>query len=196
MEIRFNYQNALLANPKLRKAISQKLYGNNLMIKRITYLDPILFLGYYALLATIVLYLVDWRYDFEDYYGNNAIVWGLFILLLGFGIITYYAVYIRPKLVNNAFYKGTGVLFKDESIIRLQDNGIFQKNNQSEGLFYYSTIRAIEDIEQYLVIFLAEVHLMIIPDNAFTNAEQRTEFVTLLKQKMAQNSTIYSDKSK
>lgn len=183
MEIRFNYQNALLVNPKFRKAINKKLYGNNSMIKFINHFDPILFLGYYSILATLFFYLIDWRYLFEEFYGNNIIIWLLFILLFGFAIITFYAVCIRPRWINKVFYKDTSALLKGESIIRLQPNGIFQKNNQVESLLYYSTVRAIEDIEQYLVIFIDGVHLIIIPNNAFANAEQYTEFVTLLRQK-------------
>ena len=183
MEIRFNYQNALLVNPKFRKAINKKLYGNNSMIKFINHFDPILFLGYYSILATLFFYLIDWRYLFEEFYGNNIIIWLLFILLFGFVIITFYAVCIRPRWINKVFYKDTSALLKGESIIRLQPNGIFQKNNQVESLLYYSTVRAIEDIEQYLVIFIDGVHLIIIPNNAFANAEQYTEFVTLLRQK-------------
>ncbi|MDD6909786.1 YcxB family protein [Actinobacillus minor] len=191
MEIRFNYQNVLLANLKLRKAVNKKLCGNNPMIKVISHLDPILFLGYYSILATLFFYLIDWRYSFEEYYGNNVIIWLLFVLLFGFAIITFYAVCIRPRWINRAFYKDTSALLKGESIIRLQPNGIFQKNNQVESLLYYSTVRSVENIEQYLVIFLDGAHLIIIPNNAFDNIEQQAEFMTLLKQKMAQNPTEY-----
>lgn len=183
MEVRFIYKSRS-ENRKLHKAISRKLFCTNSYVKWINYADVFLLFGYMSLLLYLYVNLSDWTYSFEEYYGNNYISYGLHIAIYGFLFVMIYAQQLRPYLLNKSVEKISKGFLSGEVIIRLQDNGIFQKNQRVESLYYYHSIQEIVHLENHLVILLGGHFFIAISYDDFESNEQRAAFETFIKQKM------------
>lgn len=181
MEVHFHHH-ATHTQAKFRKALNKKIYGA--VLKRIKYTDLCVFFVYFAVLIWLAFKLIAWQEDFIAYYGNNFIIWAMYALILSFGLFVNYAFYQRPIWINKIFYQGTNALLTGKNVVRLQENGLLQKTEMLETLFSYSTIKSVEQIEEYLVIILGKNAYIAIAYSDFDNPQHRAEFENLLKQKI------------
>lgn len=183
MEIRYHLPAAEYA--ALQKKVSKRIYKNNKLIRRLQFYDVALFFPYIVLVLFIFFEILDLQDILTDCYEANYSLWLGGLLLLGGYFIFLYAVMLRPAFVNKIFrHQVTDELALGEQTVRIQDDGLYMQNTMAYSVYAYAKIRAIENLDGFLAVFLGNGFFVAIPHNAFTDDAQRSTFENLLKSKM------------
>lgn len=113
------------------------------------------------------------------------------LLVIGSYFIFAYATIFRPIFVNKIFREQVKEDLTDcEQVVRIQEDGLYLQNALARYVFFYTKVRAVEHIDNCLVIILGSGHFQAIPYNAFADEDQRMAFEHLLKSKMTQNECL------
>lgn len=189
MEIRYQLPTAEYA--ALQKKISRRIYKGNKMVRRLKIYDVALFLPYLVLLVLTHYHIRDLQEMLGDCYESNYSSWLGWLLVIGGYFIFAYATVFRPIFVNKIFREQVKAELTDcEQVVRIQEDGLYLQNALVRSVFFYTKVRAVENIDNCLVIFLGSGHFQAIPYNAFADEDQRMAFEHLLKSKMTQNERL------
>ena len=189
MEIRYQLPTAEYA--ALQKKISRRIYKGNKMVRRLKIYDVALFLPYLVLLVLTHYHIRDLHEMLGDCYEPNYSPWLGWLLVIGGYFIFGYATVFRPIFVNKIFREQVKEdLTGCEQVVRIQEDGLYLQTALGRSVFFYTKVRAVENIDNCLVIFLGSGHFQAIPYNAFADEDQRMAFEHLLKSKMTQNECL------
>ena len=189
MEIRYQLPTAEYA--ALQKKISRRIYKGNKMVRRLKIYDVALFFPYLVLLVLTHYHIRDLQEMLGDCYEPNYSPWRGWLLVIGGYFIFAYATVLRPLFVNKIFREQVNEDLTDcEQVVRIQEDGLYLQNALARSVFFYTKVRAVENIDNCLVIFLGSGHFQAIPYNAFADEDQRMAFEHLLKSKMTQNERL------
>ena len=189
MEIR--YQLPTTEYAALQKKISRRIYKGNKMVRRLKIYDVALFVPYLVLLVLTHYHIRDLQEMLGDCYEPNYSPWLGWLLVIGGYFIFAYATVFRPLFVNKIFREQVKAELTDcEQVVRIQEDGLYLQNALVRSVFFYTKVRAVENIDNCLVIFLGSGHFQAIPYNAFADEDQRMAFEHLLKSKMTQNERL------
>lgn len=189
MEIR--YQLPTAEYTALQKKISRRIYKGNKMVRRLKIYDVALFFPYLVLLVLTHYHIRDLQEMLGDCYEPNYSPWLGWLLVIGGYFIFGYATVFRPIFVNKIFREQVKAELTDcEQVVRIQEDGLYLQNALVRSVFFYTKVRAVENIDNCLVIFLGSGHFQAIPYNAFADEDQRMAFEHLLKSKMTQNERL------
>ena len=189
MEIRYQLPTAEYA--ALQKKISRRIYTGNKLVRRLKIYDVALFLPYLVLLVLTHYHIRDLQEMLGDCYEPNYSPWLGWLLVIGGYFIFGYATVFRPIFVNKIFREQVKAELTDcEQVVRIQEDGLYLQNALVRSVFFYTKVRAVENIDNCLVIFLGSGHFQAIPYNAFSDEDQRMAFEHLLKSKMTKNERL------
>lgn len=189
MEIR--YQLPVADYAALQKKVSKRIYKGNKMVRRLHFYDVLLFVPYIALAAFICFEIQDLQDILADCYEANYSSLLGWLLMIGGYLIFFYATMLRPMFVNKVFRaQVTDELAVGEQTVRIQEDGLALQNRLAASVYPYARVRAVENIDNFLVIFLGNGFFAGIPHNAFSDDAQRVAFEDLLKSKMTQNERL------
>ena len=175
----------------LQKKISRRIYKGNKLVRRLKIYDVALFLPYLVLLVLTHYHIRDLQEMLGDCYEPNYSPWLGWLLVIGGYFIFGYATVFRPIFVNKIFREQVKAELTDcEQVVRIQEDGLYLQNALVRSVFFYTKVRAVENIDNCLVIFLGSGHFQAIPYNAFSDEDQRMAFEHLLKSKMTQNERL------
>ena len=189
MEIRYQLPTAEYA--ALQKKISRRIYKGNKLVRRLRIYDMALFLPYLVLVILTRHHIRNLQEMLGDCYVPNYSSWLGWLLVIGSYFIFVYATIFRPIFVNKIFREQVKEdLTGCEQVVRIQEDGLYLQNALARSVFFYTKVRAVENIDNFLVIFLGSGHVQAIPYNAFADEDQRIAFEHLLKSKMTQNERL------
>ena len=189
MEIRYQLPTAEYA--ALQKKISRRIYKGNKLVRRLRIYDMALFLPYLVLVILTRHHIRNLQEMLGDCYEPNYSSWLGWLLVIGSYFIFVYATIFRPIFVNKIFREQVKEdLTGCEQVVRIQEDGLYLQNALVRSVFFYTKVRAVENIDNCLVIFLGSGHFQAIPYNAFADEDQRMAFEHLLKSKMIQNERL------
>lgn len=189
MEIRYQLPTAEYA--ALQKKISRRIYNGNKLVRRLRIYDMALFLPYLVLVILTRHHIRNLQEMLGDCYEPNYSSWLGWLLVIGSYFIFVYATIFRPIFVNKIFREQVKEdLTGCEQVVRIQEDGLYLQTALGRSVFFYTKVRAVENIDNFLVIFLGSGHFQAIPYNAFADEDQRMAFEHLLKSKMTQNERL------
>jgi hypothetical protein len=76
--------------------------------------------------------------------------------------------------------------------ITLTETGVEETKEHGESKTAWSSIEKVEELQDYLYIFVGSLNAYIVPDRAFDNDEQKNEFLQILRGNIAPAASIIS----
>lgn len=152
------------------------------------FVDVIVFLPFIMGLAFVALTIADWQEEFYDWFESHVMWW------LGWGLVGYaflieiYATLIRPSIYNLKILRDNKNVTESTTEIEIQSQGLFYKTGMFEGIYRYSFISQVLDMQGYLVMILNGTHFIAVPHTAFDSNEHRQAFYDQLVGKIRDES--------
>ncbi len=186
MEIQYIYSTQTIFS--FAKRIGKTVYRGNKYLKMISWLDPIIFILFYAVVFFLFTFLNDYTDVFafyEEHETVSRLKWVLVAISLLVGI---YSIALRQYLIEKARITMTEQRLDNTVILlRLTDDGLYQQFVGGYTLTEYGCINKTYRLQDHLIILLNQAYFYAVPLTAFAEEEQAQQFERTLRERLAQS---------